>query len=62
MDRTFDRRVEDYLNTGVPVCWIVDPETGEAWIATPGELTKVTDGILRAGGIELPLAAVLERE
>jgi hypothetical protein len=39
---------------------MVDPETGEAWIVAPGELTKVTDGILRAGEIELPLADVLE--
>ena len=45
---------------GVPTCWIVDPETGEAWIATPGQLTKVTDGILRAGTLEMPLAEVIE--
>jgi len=44
----------------VPVCWIVDPESDEAWIVTPGHMTKVTDGTLRAGDIELPLAKVLE--
>jgi Uma2 family endonuclease len=55
-----NRRVQEYLDIGVPSCWIVDPESGEAWIATPGQLTKVTDGILRAGEIELPLAEVLE--
>jgi Uma2 family endonuclease len=54
------RRVKEYLNMGVPTCWIVDPETGEAWIATPGQLNKVTDGILRADAIEMPLAEVIE--
>jgi Uma2 family endonuclease len=54
------KRVKEYLDMGVPTCWIVDPESGEAWIATPGHLTKVTDGILRAGAIEMPLAEVLE--
>jgi Uma2 family endonuclease len=54
------RRVQEYLNMGVPTCWIVDPESGEAWIAASGQLTKVTDGILRAGDIEMPLAEVLE--
>lgn len=44
----------------MPVCWIVDPESDEARIVTPGHMTKVTDGILRAGGIEMPLAEVLE--
>ncbi len=54
------RRVQEYLNMGVPTCWIVDPESGEAWIAASGQLTKVTDGILRAGDIEMPLTEVLE--
>jgi Uma2 family endonuclease len=54
------KRIGEYFDMGVPTCWMVDPETGEAWIVAPGELTKVTDGILRAGEIELPLADVLE--
>ena len=59
MGRMLDR-LEDYFSMGVPTSWIVNPETGEAWIATPGQLTKVMDGILRAGAIEMPLAEVLE--
>jgi Uma2 family endonuclease len=54
------KRIGEYFDMGVPTCWMVDPETGEAWIVAPGELTKVTDGILRAGEIELSLAEVLE--
>jgi Uma2 family endonuclease len=52
-------RIEDYLNIGVPVCWIVDPETGSAWTATSAGLNKISDGILRAGEIEVPLSEVL---
>jgi Uma2 family endonuclease len=53
-------RVKDYFEMGVPVCWIINPRRREAWIATPGLLVEPTDGILRAGGIEVPLAEVLE--
>lgn len=54
------RRVQEYLDMGVPTCWILDPETGDAWIATADELIKVTDSILRAGKIEMPMSDVLE--
>ncbi len=53
-------RIEDYFAIGVPACWIVDPIGRRGWIATPNHLDKVTDGILRAGDIEMPLAEVLE--
>jgi Uma2 family endonuclease len=53
-------RVKDYFNMGVPACWIVDPIAREAWIATRGQLIEATDGVLRAGGIEMPLNEVLE--
>lgn len=52
-------RIEDYLKIGVPVCWIVDPETGSAWTATSAGLNKISDGMLRAGEIEVPLSEVL---
>jgi Uma2 family endonuclease len=59
MSRTL-RKIQDYFDMGVPTCWIVDPMAREGWIATPGQLMKALDGILRAGGIEMPLAEVLE--
>ena len=45
MTRTLGR-VKDYLDMGVPACWIVDLES--------------RDGILRAGGIEMPIAEIFE--
>ena len=53
-------RVGEYLQMGVPVCWIVDPVAREGHTATPGRLVKTVDGILRAGLIEMPLNEVLE--
>jgi Uma2 family endonuclease len=53
-------RVNDYFEMGVPSCWIIDPAGRRAWIATPGNLAEATDGILRSGDLEMPLADVLE--
>jgi len=53
-------KVGEYFAMGVPVCWIIDPRTGQAFHATPGNWAEVTDGILRAEGFEMPLADVLE--
>jgi Uma2 family endonuclease len=52
-------RVKDYFNMGVPTCWIIDPAARVAWAATPGHLDEALDGILRANGVEMPLAEVL---
>jgi Uma2 family endonuclease len=57
--RTLER-IKEYLSMGVPTCWIIDPVKREGWVATPGLLEEATDGILRASGIEMPLAEILE--
>ena len=54
-------RIGEYLVMGVPVCWIIDPRKGRAVCATPGTWAEVTDGVLRGGEIEMPLAEVLEK-
>ena len=59
LDFVWDR-IEDYFSIGVPVCWVIDPIRRRAWMATPGQLAKTTDSILRAGEIEMPLADVFE--
>ena len=53
-------RIVDYFAIGVPVCWIVDPESRRGWVATPAGMIEAKDGILRAGEIAMPLAEVLE--
>jgi Uma2 family endonuclease len=60
--REIMERLDDYFAIGVPVGWIIDPVRVCGWIATPGNLAEATDGILRAGVIEMPLAEVLENE
>jgi Uma2 family endonuclease len=55
-------RLDDYFRMGVPVCWIIDPLARRAWTATAGPLIEPSDGILRAGDIEMPLSDVLEAE
>jgi Uma2 family endonuclease len=59
----FMEKLSDFAEMGVPSCWIIDPVSRRAWTAasgTPGILAEATDGILRAGGLEMPLAEVLE--
>lgn len=60
--RSMWERISEYLAMGVPVCWIIDPVNERAVCATPGIWADVTDGILRAGEIEMPLSEVLERQ
>jgi Uma2 family endonuclease len=54
-------RLDDYFQMGVPVCWLIDPVKGRGWVATPGQLSEPSDGILRAGDIEMPLSEVVEK-
>ena len=37
------QRVEDYLASGVPYVWILDPATRQAWHCTPGGMQEVAD-------------------
>jgi len=48
-------RIEDFLNFGVSCVWPIDPQSRRAWISTPGSQTEVTDGILQAGHLTVPL-------
>ena len=47
---------------GVPSVWVIDPETRQAYIATPAEgLRQVKDGILWTANptFEIPLSELL---
>jgi len=60
LTRIWDR-ITEYFAMGVPVCWILDPIRKRAWSVTPdGHMAEALDGVLRANGIEMPLAEVLE--
>lgn len=43
-----EARINDFLAMGVPFVWVLDPETKQAFIATPKDgLREVKDGVLR---------------
>lgn len=53
-----EARINDYLAMGVPYVWMLDPETRQAYTATPAEgLREVKTGVLRTENpaLELPL-------
>jgi len=54
--------INEFLAMGVPYVWIIDPQTRQAYVATPREgLREVKSGVLRTENplIEVPLAEVL---
>ena len=57
-----EQRINDFLAMGVPYVWVIDPQTRQAYIATPAEgLRQVKDGILRTANpaFEIPLTEFL---
>jgi Uma2 family endonuclease len=61
-DRAVDvqDKIDDYLQFGIPVVWLIDPERQRAWIHTKEGAREAWDRILRnpAGDLEVPLRAV----
>jgi Uma2 family endonuclease len=54
-----EERITDYLRMGVPYVWVLDPQTRQAYVATPAEgLKEVRTGILATAEPQLqaPLA------
>ena len=53
-----EERINDYLRMGVAYVWVLDPQTRQAFIATPAEgLREVRSGLLRTDdpSMEAPL-------
>ncbi|MGA8027487.1 MAG: Uma2 family endonuclease [Bryobacteraceae bacterium] len=49
-------RLTDFLNFGVPIIWIIDPYSREAWMATKEEgARRVQDGKLRCANLNLEI-------
>ncbi len=54
-----EQRIADYLEMGVPYVWVLDPETRQAYTATPAEgLREVKTGVLKTENpaLEVPLS------
>ena len=49
-------RAGDYLTMGVPLTWIFDPETKQAFIYSDQGTVESADPVLRYGPIDLPIA------
>lgn len=57
------KRLQDFLDMGVPYVWILDPRTRQAYtLTTAAGLHEVTDGVLRTDNpsFEVPLAELFE--
>lgn len=52
-------RAGDYLSMGVPITWIFNPETKQAFIYSDQGTVESSEPVLRHGQIELPIAELL---
>lgn len=52
-------RAGDYWTRGVPVTWILDPETKQSFIYSDQGTVETSGPVLRHGQIELPVAELL---
>ena len=52
-------RAGDYLTLGVPVTWMLDPETKQSFVYSDQGTAESFDAVLRHGQIELPIAELL---
>jgi Uma2 family endonuclease len=53
-------RIDDYLELGVRYVWVVNPQSGKAWVYTAEGAREVKDGVLRTADpeISVPLSEV----
>jgi len=59
MARVLDR-IKDFLDFGVPTVWVIDAQSRRAQIHTPQATHEATDGLLKAGKIQVPLAELFD--
>jgi Uma2 family endonuclease len=52
---TMQKRIDDYLNFGIPNVWVIDPQERRAFIYTREGSVESTDLILRARDCEIVL-------
>jgi Uma2 family endonuclease len=59
--KRIQERINDFLEMGVPYVWVLDPETKQAYTATPAEgLREVKTGMLKTESptLEVPLSEI----
>jgi Uma2 family endonuclease len=49
-------KVEDYLRSGVPQVWVIDPRSQEGWVHTTAGVQRAEGGILRTSGPVLEMS------
>ena len=53
-----NERVADYLQSGVPYVWLLDPATRKAWRCTPGAMVEVGELRTENPAMVVPLEAL----
>jgi len=57
------KKCREYLNWGVPFCWILDPEERNAWVSDASGLHPVpAGGMVEAGSFSLALVEIFPAE
>lgn len=57
-----NQRIQDYLEFGVPVVWLVDPAEKAVWIYRPNGMEQATGESIKLDGtsIEVPLSEIFD--
>jgi len=57
-----NERVQDYLNFGVPVVWVVDPIDKRVWIYRKSGMQEAEGGSIKLDGteVEVPLSEIFD--
>jgi Uma2 family endonuclease len=54
-------RLKEFLDFGVPVVWLIDPEERRLWIYCPGSIEEVTGSVKLDGtSIEIPFSKIFD--
>jgi Uma2 family endonuclease len=61
--RSYQQRIDDYLNFGIPHIWILDSALEKAWTATRGQLTEASGKLaVPDSEIYLPIPEIFQDE
>ena len=55
-----EKKCRDYLRWGVGSCWILNPESKEAWVVSHEGVDLISEGTLDAESISIPIAEVFQ--